>query len=150
MVGVKTEQSLRDTVREILESDSGDGEWLELAPSGRKDWIAGRRLKDSLTLGELEEAESAVLRRLISLSSRQRIRRESMRLWALPQPVPVFKDPVDDAAADRRGEEGGAGEETAVCPVCQRTVHVYNILRDGAGEPVGCFLCGGVRRGPRA
>ena len=79
LVGVKAEQSLRDAVRAAVddaEVDSGD---LELAPVGRKDWVAGVRAGSDLSFGKLQEISATVLGQLIALDSRQRIRRDLLR-----------------------------------------------------------------------
>ncbi|MFO8072721.1 MAG: hypothetical protein R6V85_12690 [Polyangia bacterium] len=160
LVGVKADQSLCDAVREAVDGSESDDEVIELSPIGRKDWVAGRRVTNALTFGELDALVGDVLRRLLALDSKQRIRRENVRAYAVPPPVPVFKDPdeageIDSPPAEPRGEEPvsapisdeafGGGVE--VCPVCGRNVHSYNLQYDLQGRPVGCFMCGGEPSG---
>jgi len=146
LVGVKAEQSLRDALRDALDSDSAEAEGLELAPVGRKTWIAGQRLGPVEDLASLSRAMGSVLRRLLSLGSAQRIRQESVRVWVAAPPVPVFRDPEprpDPAAA-------AAPEASVACPVCNRSVHPYNVQHDAAGNTVGCYVCGGNPGGYRS
>lgn len=143
LVGVRAEQSLRDAVRQAVEVGTAVFADLELVPVGRKDWIAGYRLGPQLPLRELEQAASQVLRSLIRLDSRQRIRRENVKVWAVQEPVPVFKDPV---AHSPNGPQVVAA--VGQCPVCNRTVNSYNLEHDGSGNVVGCYLCGAEVRGP--
>ena len=116
LMGVRAEQSLRDAVRDAIERATDDREELVLAPSGRKDWIAGIRVGEAASFREISALGKAVLARLLSLDSRQRIRSENVRLWVVPPPVPVFRDPLpgdamgDGAAADADGE-ADLGEE---------------------------------------
>lgn len=121
VLGVRAEQSLRDAVRAVADAApdadepapgvaaaaQGDDD-LELAPAGRKDWIAGVRIGEATTYGELEALGKSVLRRLLRLESRQRIRAENVRLWVVPPPVPVFRDPLP---AEGAGGDGEAPEE---------------------------------------
>jgi len=152
LLGVRAEQSLRDAVRSAVEQSSDESEELVLAPAGRKDWIAGVRIGEATSFRELAALSRRVLTRLITLESRQRIREENVRLWVVPPPVPVFRDPQQDAApstdppgdavaAEREPDDG----ETAVCPVCGRRVHRFNLQRDTFGRAVGCYQCGGDR-----
>lgn len=151
-VGVKAEQSLRDAVRAVVEESGEESSDLELAPVGRKDWIAGRRFGANLTYPQVAKVCREVLTRLIGLDSRQRIRMENIRLYVVPPPVPVFKDPpaeLTSAAPEAPvSEEPAAPAETGlggptVCPVCGRGVHSYNLQHDTRGKVVGCFICGG-------
>jgi hypothetical protein len=150
LLGVRAEQSLRDAVRDAVEGAIDDGDDLVLAPAGRKDWIAGVRIGETTSFGELAALCRRVLARLIALDSRQRIRAENVRLWVVPAPVPVFRDPPQEAAAgpgqaDDSGEAepDGDDDETAECPVCRRRVHRFNLQRDTLGCVVGCYQCGG-------
>ena len=154
LVGVRAEQSLRDAVRTAVEQTAEEADDLVLAPAGRKDWIAGVRIGEATSFGELATLGKRVLARLISLETRQRIRAEHVRLWVVPPPVPVFRDPMPqeaepkeepaaDAGADADAEADVDGE-TATCPVCGRRVHRFNIQRDTYGHAVGCYQCGGV------
>jgi hypothetical protein len=153
LFGVRAEQSLRDAVRNAVEQSTDEAEDLVLAPAGRKDWIAGVRIGETTSFGELAVLGRRVLTRLISLDSRQRIRAENVRLWVVPQPVPVFRDPLPQEST--QGESSAddlvsaapeaVDEETAVCPVCGRRVHKFNLQRDPSGGAVGCYQCGGDR-----
>jgi len=152
LLGVRAEQSLRDSVRTAVEQSSDAREDLVLAPTGRKDWIAGVRIGEAMSFRELTALSRRVLTRLIALESRQRIRAENVRLWVVPQPVPVFRDPPQDAATGTPSPEDTAAAErepddgeTALCPVCGRRVHRFNIQRDTFGRAVGCYQCGGDR-----
>jgi hypothetical protein len=148
LVGVKAEQSLRDAVRTVIEQADDDLDGLELAPVGRKDWVAGRRIGAAVSFGELGRIGRAVLTQLLGLDSRQRIRQENVRLYVVQPPVPVFKDPepaeelVPEPAAPEPASVGGLGGPT-VCPICEREVHSFNLQHDTTGKVVGCFLCGG-------
>ena len=153
LIGVKAEQSLRDAVRALVEADDADSGGLELAPVGRKDWVAGVRLGALSALPAIAASADDVLRRLLALDSTQRIRRESVRVWVVPPPVPVFKDPADDAARQPAGESPSSEPAAAaaeLCPVCGRSVHSYNLQFDTRGRPVGCFMCGGDPSGSRS
>lgn len=132
LIGVKADQSLRDALRE----DQGreDVEHLELAPVGRKTWIAGRRVGPVEDLAGMERTAGEVHRLLMALGSAQRIRRESVRVWVAAPPVPVFRDP------EPRAEETTPGP---ACPACGREVLEYDLHRDAAGLAVGCRTCGG-------
>jgi hypothetical protein len=144
LVGVKAEQSLRDAVRAAVEQSEDDLGGLELAPVGRKDWIAGQRIGTAVAFGELARIGRAVLTQLLGLDSRQRIRQENVRVYVLQQPVPVFKDPdpVEEVPAPAAPAFEGLGGPT-VCPICEREVHSFNLQHDTTGKVVGCFLCGG-------
>jgi hypothetical protein len=144
LVGVKAEQSLRDAVRAAVDDvdvDSGD---LELAPVGRKDWVAGVRAGSDLSFGRLQELSGKVLGQLIALDSRQRIRRENVRVFAVQPPVPVFKDPEESAPPPQpESAPQQARESASICPVCGRKVHAFNLQHDTSGRVVGCYICGG-------
>jgi hypothetical protein len=147
LVGVKAEQSLRDEVRAVVDQDEDGSEELELAPVGRKDWIAGVRVTADLGFNRLEEIAVTVLGRLIALDSRQRIRRENVRVYVVQPPVPVFKDPEEAPLPKPPEPEPQIQPEihgaTAICPVCDRSVHSYNLQHDTSGRVVGCYICGG-------
>jgi len=153
LLGIRAEQSLRDAVRAAVEQSTDEAEDLVLSPAGRKDWIAGVRIGEAMSFGELAALGRRVLARLISLESRQRIRAENVRLWVVPQPVPVFRDPVPQepahgvpAAEEPALPEAESGDgEAAVCPVCGRRVHRFNLQHDTFGRAVGCYQCGGDR-----
>jgi hypothetical protein len=139
-LGVKAEQTLRDMARNASENSTDDSAVPELCPVGKKDWIAGRRLKQDITFREVEAMRSEVIRQLIALGSHQRIRQENLRLYAVRPPVPVFKESVDLAKNNPEVETEG---DTMVCPVCGEVVHKFN-LQYGVGEKVvGCYLCRG-------
>jgi hypothetical protein len=144
LVGVKAEQSLRDSVRAVVDQADEGTEDLELAPVGRKDWVAGVRAGAELRFGDLALIAGSVLGRLIQLDSHQRIRQENVRVYVVQPPVPVFKDPVEPEqppAAPLEPEQ--PQDSTATCPVCQRKVHSFNLQHDTAGRVVGCYICGG-------
>lgn len=146
LVGVKAEQSLRDAVRAAVDDPGVDTGDLELAPVGRKDWVAGMRAGSDLRFGELHEITGKVLGSLIALDSRQRIRRENVRVFAVQPPVPVFKDPEESAPPPRPTNEAAPArfqDSSQVCPVCQRRVHSFNLQHDTTGRVVGCYICGG-------
>jgi hypothetical protein len=147
LVGVKAEQSLRDEVRAVVDQAEDDSEELELAPVGRKDWIAGVRVTADLSFRRLEEIAAVVLGRLITLDSRQRIRRENVRVYVVQPPVPVFKDPEEAPPPEPTSPEPppqpAIHGATATCPVCNRSVHSYNLQHDTTGRVVGCYICGG-------
>jgi hypothetical protein len=150
LVGVKAEQSLRDAVRLVVDQAEGDNEDLELAPVGRKDWVAGVRAGANLSFGELAGLASTVLSRLIALDTHQRIRQENVRVYVVQPPVPVFKDPEPPAPIPDPGppapvepEPVVPTTETPTCPVCNRKVHAYNLQHDTSGKVVGCYICGG-------
>jgi hypothetical protein len=138
LIGVKAEQSLRDALRDALDGEKPGAEGLELAPVGRKTWVAGHRLGPVEELSRLAGEAADVHRRLLALGSAQRIRKETVRVWVAAPPVPVFRDP--DPPADG----------TITCPVCGREVSTFNLLRDAAGKPVGCYMCGGNPGGFRS
>ena len=145
LVGIKAEQSLRDAVRLLVDESDTD---LELTPVGRKDWVAGQRVGSTVVQGELEEIFRAVHKKLLALGSEQRIRSESIRLYVVQEPVPVFKDPEQDAAETPEVEPQETASEPApsgpsTCPICNRTVHSYNLHYNTDGKVVGCFMCGG-------
>lgn len=157
LVGVKAEQSLRDAVRTAVESQPELDE-LELVPVGRKDWVAGIRAGTSLLMGDFDSRGLHVLTLLLKLESRQRIRRENVRLYVVPPPVPIFKDPPTSSEDDMSpfsGERASFEEKVdpepetvglggpATCPVCNREVHSFNLQHDTRGKIVGCFICGG-------
>ena len=142
LVGVKAEQSLRDALREALEADKDAADGLELIPVGRKTWVAGRRIGPVADPARIAEEVAEVHRRLMALGSAQRIRREIVRVWVAAPPVPVFRDPDPQPRV--------ADEGPATCPVCGREVHDYNLHRDSAGRPVGCYMCGGNPGGFRS
>ncbi len=153
LIGIKAEQSLRDAVRNLVEQSDTE---IELTPVGRKDWIAGERIGDSLSQQNLEETCRSVHRKLMALRSEQRIRFENIKLYAVAPPVPVFKDPedpdrVEDFADGHPEEKAPAAPEIvsgpSSCPVCNRTVHSYNLHYSTDGKVVGCFMCGGNRPG---
>jgi hypothetical protein len=121
VMGVRAEQSLRDAVRAAAESSADDADDLVLAPAGRKDWIAGVRIGEAASYREIAEIGKKVLKRLLRLESRQRIRSENVRLWIVPPPVPVFRDPLPSEAAasgaadlELGGEDEGEDEDGAV------------------------------------
>ncbi len=155
-MGVKAEQSLRDAVRTAVEEREGDHEGLELVPVGRKDWVAGKRVGVSMLFSDLEGVGREVMTALIAMESHQRIRRENVRLYVVPPPVPVFKDPPGTLADGSPQDEFGTPDEPieeepvseglggpTVCPVCKREVHSFNLQHDTKGRVVGCFICGG-------
>jgi hypothetical protein len=93
---------------------------------------------------------------LLRLDTRQRIRRENVKLYVVVPPVPVFKDssPIGPGAEPDRDHDRDARlqpEEPApdgregprICPVCNRQVHSFNLQHDTRGRVVGCFICGG-------
>ena len=150
LVGIRAEQSLRDTLRTVTDDAGLEDVNLELTPVGRKDWVAGKRLSSVVECSELPKIEDSVLKELISLDSKQRVRRENIRMFAVVKPVPVFKDPfVQEELEEQRAikeatenQQSGLGSSTA-CPICKRTVHSYNLQHDTTGKVVGCFMCGG-------
>lgn len=148
-VGVKAEQSLRELVRAHADNAGVDDTFdLELTPVGRKDWIAGKRYGNSLVYGELQQVEDDVLASLIGLESSQRIRRETIRVYAVAQPVPVFKESPSSHFEIQTEPEPKLKPETPAqsnkgCPICHRDVHSYNLQYDTSGKVVGCFMCGG-------
>lgn len=148
LIGVKTEQSLRDAVRTLMDQSETE---IELTPVGKKDWIAGERIGYSISQMDLEETCRKVHRKLMALGAEQRIRFESIKLYAVAKPVPVFKDPdepeIESATAEKipQPEEQKPGPST--CPICERTVHSYNLHYNTDGKVVGCFMCGGNKSG---
>jgi len=146
LVGVKAEQSLRDSVRGAVDDAEVDTGELELVPVGRKDWVAGVRAGTDLPYSELQQIAGRVLSQLIALDSRQRIRQENVRVYSVQPPVPVFKDP-EESAPPPEPEPALAPEpvqdSVSTCPVCQRKVHAFNLQHDTSGRVVGCYICGG-------
>jgi hypothetical protein len=126
---------------------------LELVPAGKKDWIAGRRISSSVQFGELDEIFRSVLKQLLIPESFQRIRKESIRIYAIRPHLPVFLDALDsDSEKTREPDEGpvSSGREPAekkessvTCPICKLETHCYNLQRDPTGRIVGCYMCGG-------
>ncbi|MBW2276058.1 MAG: hypothetical protein JRF63_01120 [Deltaproteobacteria bacterium] len=152
LVGVKAEQSLRDSVRGAVDDTEVDTGDLELVPVGRKDWVAGVRAGSDLPFSKLQQIAGQILSQLIALDSRQRIRQENVRVYSVQPPVPVFKDPEEIAPTPARepGREPAAAPQQAqdsasTCPVCQRKVHAFNLQHDTTGRVVGCYICGGDR-----
>jgi hypothetical protein len=148
-LGIKAEQTLRDAARSA-ESQSEGVAGPELVPTGKKDWIAGTRIDSEVDYGELERRKRAVVTSLIGLGSHQRVRQESVRLFAVRQPVPVFKDPVpEELSAPAEPVSSAAttppGRDlvSVECPVCGVEVNTYNIQYDPWGRMVGCYLCRG-------
>lgn len=157
LIGIKSEQTLRDAVRGALDptgqteaSDDPQTEstpttalsdphasQLELCPIGKKDWIAGHRVESPLRFGDLATHIEDVTKELIELQSHQRIRRDSVRIHAVAKPVPVFKEvePQDEPTPPV------TNEDEVVCPACGAKVHNYNIRYDPWGKMVGCYLC---------
>jgi hypothetical protein len=150
-LGIKTEQTLRDAVRAAEgEAKAGDKPATELCPIGKKDWVAGERIGLSLQFKELDGTKRAIIKDLLKLKSHQRIRQENIRLYAVRQPVPVFKDPMpDDAVNEGQSDktQSAAGNDIGMseCPVCGTKVHSYNIQYDPWGRMVGCYLCRGEK-----
>lgn len=142
LVGVKAEQSLRDSVRAVIEQTEDDSESLELAPVGRKDWVAGIRIDETVEFGKLGPIASEVLGHLIAIDSRQRIRRENVRAYVVQPPVPVFKDP-EEPPLPAEPPQSEPESSSATCPICGRTVHSYNLQHDTSGRAVGCYICRG-------
>ncbi len=142
-LGIKAEQTLRDAVRAANEEQGASESESELCPVGQKDWIAGRRIGSVLSFKELATKKDESLKSLIGLGSHQRIRRESIRVYAVKKPVPVFKDPLPESLGEEPEEETTADDNSATCPVCGATVHTYNIQYDPWGKMVGCYLCRG-------
>lgn len=62
--------------------------------------------------------------------------------------APFAADADADADGDKDEAEGTShmAGGPAVCPVCGRTVHSFNLHRNTHGQVVGCFLCGGHGR----
>ncbi len=145
-VGVKAEQSLRDTVRAAIEQEDHSDQ-LELAPFGKKDWIAGRRIGSTVQFSMLDEIIISVRKQLLALGSHQRIRQENVRVYAVQPPVPVFKDFSDAGLSETpQTQEIEPAEEPdgqTTCPICKRIVHSYNLQRNPKGRIIGCFMCGG-------
>lgn len=146
LIGIKAEQSLRDAVRNLVENHKTD---IELTPVGRKDWIAGQRIGYTISHMDLEETCRRVHRKLMGLGSEQRIRYENIKLYVVAKPVPVFKDPDEPVAVQEEpiAEESPVVDGPSTCPICQRTVHSYNLHYNTEGKVVGCFMCGGNKRG---
>ncbi len=143
IIGIKAEQTLRDAARTAAEEGATRADSPELCPVGKKDWVAGERIGSTVRFGELEPKRNAVLARLIDLQSHQRIRQESLRIYAVRAPVPVFKDPMPEETVERSQNERASNPETVACPVCGTEVHNYNIQYDPWGKMVGCYICRG-------
>ncbi len=143
--GVKAEQSLRDAVRNASETEASDTSVAELYPMGKKDWIAGCRLGETLTFRELKNRQSDVMRRLISVGSHQRIRQDSLRVHAVHPPVPVFREHPEnpDSVEDAPISSNKTDSDTAICPKCGMEVHRFNLLFGPRRTVVGCYLCRG-------
>ncbi len=158
LVGVKAEQSLRDGVRAAVDEAGAESVGLELTPVGPKDWIAGTRVGKVISYSLVTEVCEKVLTKLIALESRQRIRMENVRFYAVPPHVPVFKDPPlpEFSNGDPKPREDSTTPDTstlgntAVCPICGRTVNSYNLQHNTKGDVVGCFICGGDPGGRRS
>ena len=144
IVSVKAEHTLRDAVRDAAENSQGDDKAIELSPLGTKDWIAGDRAGSSVKFGEVDRILEATAARLINLKSQQRIRRDSIRIYAVPKPVPVFREPMPESPTDGDGRDSDADAQTVVCPVCKAEVHRYNARYDSKDNIVGCFICRGI------
>ena len=146
-LGIKAEQTLRDVTREAAEESQDDTTAPELCPIGKKDWIAGERIGSTIQFREIGKKGQQVIRCLIDLKSHQRIRHDSLRLYAVRPPVPVFKDPPQvESPSDVPPEPVKEKKESSTCPVCEAEVHKYNLLFDSSGRTVGCYLCRGERR----
>ncbi len=145
-IGIKSEQTLRDAARDVIER--GDNpDCLELVPSGKKDWIVGRRIGSSIQFSKLDGIFQSVLKQLLTLESYQRIRRESIRVYSVIPPVPVFTDdlsisPIEESKEQER-EQVKNPEGPTPCPICKREVHPYNLQYDPTGRVVGCYICRG-------
>lgn len=150
LMGVRTEQSLRDAVREHNESHP-ESTSLELCPFGSKDWIAGERIGQVVRFGDLAAIQKKVMARLTALRSFQRIRSESLRIYAIRPQVPVFRDAAEDApiVVQEKPLPQTTDPDTLICPVCRSEVHRYNIQCDPNGKAVGCYLCRGDARSRR-
>ncbi|MDJ0765980.1 MAG: hypothetical protein QNJ97_23550 [Myxococcota bacterium] len=143
-LGIKAEQTLRDAVRAEAEASTDGASGSELCPVGRKDWIAGERIGSSREFGNMATLCDGVLSNLIQLKSHQRVRRESLRVYAVRKPVPVFKDPIPESLDEIRPAPVTENTNTAViCSVCQAEVNSFNIQYDPRGNIVGCYLCRG-------
>ncbi len=148
IVGVKAEQTLRDALRTAVEQGDDPG-GLELVPFGKKDWIVGKRIGSSVLFGELGAIIRAVLKQLLTLESFQRIRGESVRVFSIQPPVPVFADFETTnlrETPETRAEEPVKETEpegSTECPICKRAVHKYNLLHDPKGRILGCYICRG-------
>ena len=150
VVGIKAEQNLRELVRQSAEQTEETEGILELCPVGRKDWIAGLRFSGPLKKSEMGPLFKQVLKKLLSLGSQQRIRSESLRIYAVQEPVPVFRDATTDQPLAPREEEppkvDPKSDEPVTCPVCERRVHPYNARVNSQGRIVSCSFCGGEGR----
>ena len=142
-IGIKTEQTLRDAVRALAEESQDEQSLPELCPTGKKDWIAGKRLGTSVRFGNLEKEKQSVIKSLLALQSHQRIRHESIRLYSVRPPVPVFKDPMPQDLKEEAPEAPEEKQGVVTCSVCGVEVHSYNIQYDPLGRMVGCYLCRG-------
>jgi len=144
--GVRAEQTLRDAVRAQGEETEPSKNILELCPVGKKDWIAGARFGKIVKLGEVASHAKSVLSMLMSLQSHQRIRSESLRVFSVRPPVPVFKDsPTEDLLEDV-AQEPQEKTGTITCPFCKTEIHPYNAQYSPSGKIVGCYLCRGESR----
>ncbi len=144
--GIKAEQTLRDAVR--AQSEAGLEDALELCPVGNKDWIAGDRFGTSASFKDVRPNAKGIMGRLVNLQSHQRIRQESIRIYAVRPPVPVFKDPspddlIEEAPESEKSSSGIKDNMPIICSNCGAEVHPYNIQYDPAGKIVGCYLCRG-------
>ena len=148
LVGIKAEQTLRDAVRGASEEASDRSDFPELCPIGNKDWIAGVRVDKPIRFGEVEDILRSVTKQLLELGSHQRIRRESVRLYAVPKPVPVFKEPQPPKAAEQSAEAPDQEGDEVTCPACGAKVHRYNIRYDPWGQMIGCYFCRSRGGGP--
>ncbi len=140
------DEVLEDTPRDAIESEDKP-DCLELVPSGKKDWIVGRRIGSSIQFSKLDEIFQSVLKQLLTLESYQRIRRESIRVYSVIPPVPVFTDdlsisPIEESK-EQDSEQKNTPEGPTTCPICKREVHSYNLQYDPTGRVVGCYICRG-------
>lgn len=145
-IGVKAEQTLRDTARAASEEVENTADVPELCPVGKKDWIAGERIGEQIAFHELNDKRQSVLKKLIDLKSHQRIRQDNLRVYAVRPPVPVFRDPVAEETNAFATIRENQVKDAATCPICGSEVHSYNIQYDPWGQMVGCYLCRGERR----
>jgi rubredoxin len=152
LVGIKAEQTLRDAVRDASEEAVHPADSPELCPIGAKDWIAGIRVDEPIQFGEVDKILQAVTKQLLDLGSHQRIRRESVRLYAVPKPVPVFKEPQPEEPVPETpiapAEETDEVTDEVTCPACGAKVHKYNVRYDPWGQMIGCYFCRSKGGGP--